>query len=50
MHIETIKCPECDHIQAAKVEETEIWNVYIHDCTNCEYTIMESEWEKVEDK
>jgi phage FluMu protein Com len=49
-HIELIKCPECNTIQEAKVEHSIPWNTYIHHCKWCEYVIMESEWDKVEDK
>lgn len=42
-----IKCPECDTVQAAFVEKTIPFGTFIHDCVNCKYTIMESEWEEV---
>ncbi len=45
--IETIQCPECNTIQAAKVEEAWPWSIYIHECANCNYIIMESEWNQV---
>jgi len=43
-HPETIKCPECGHIQTAMVQETEPFYTYLHECYNCGYMIMESEW------
>lgn len=46
-HIETIKCPECSLVQEAKVEYTFPWNTFVHDCIQCNYVIMESEWHKV---
>jgi acetone carboxylase gamma subunit len=45
-HRETIKCPECNTIQQARVEHTIPWYTYIHECTNCGYMIMESEWDE----
>jgi len=45
--IQVIRCPSCGHIQSAKVEETMPWWSYAHECTKCEYTMMESEWEEV---
>jgi phage FluMu protein Com len=47
-HVEIIKCPECDTIQQAEVEHTTAWNIYIHHCKNCNYTITESDWDKIE--
>ena len=41
---EYIICPECGSIELAEIKETPLWNVYIHDCKKCGYTIMESEW------
>ncbi len=46
-HFETIKCPTCGKIQEAIVQHTEPWWTRIHDC-DCEYTIMESDWDKVD--
>lgn len=45
--IEKIVCPKCGKIQFAEVETTPFWDIYIHDCEECGYTIMESEWERV---
>lgn len=42
---EVIKCPECGCIQEAMVDSSSIFDTYIHDCIECSYTIMESEWE-----
>ncbi len=46
-----IICPGCEAIQ-----EAEVWYVdelsppvYVHKCVICEYMIMESEWEEVDD-
>jgi uncharacterized protein (DUF2225 family) len=49
-HIEIIECPECGYKQWAKVEHTIPWHTRIHTCIRCEYLIMESEWNKVENK
>lgn len=48
---QTIRCPNCDHIQFAEVITDDIypWNIYIHECEQCEYLIMESEWEVVDE-
>ena len=45
-HLEIIKCTECGFIQPAKVLHTIPFGTFIHECKNCKYTIMESEWEK----
>lgn len=44
-----IICPECGQIQYAKVEHTIPFSTYIHKCEKCEYIIMESEWQRVEE-
>ena len=46
---EKIICPECGLIQYAKVEDTIPFPTYIHKCEKCEYIIMESEWQRVEE-
>ena len=46
---ERITCPECGQEQNAEVLETSLWNIYVHTCEHCGYTIMESEWETVDD-
>lgn len=46
-HIETIECPECGKVQRAIVEHSEPWFTYVHTCIGCDYTIMESEWNKL---
>jgi ribosomal protein S27AE len=46
-HPEIIKCPECGAVQMAEVVESMPWNIYVHDCIKCGYTIMESDWEEV---
>lgn len=43
-HFEIIICPECETVEVAVVKHTYPWWTYIHDCTKCGYTIMESEW------
>ena len=49
-HKEKIICPICKTKQWAIVEHTLpwYWN-YTHKCKNCDYVIMESEWEQVDD-
>lgn len=42
-----IRCPECQTIQAAIVEQMFPWWAYVHKCVKCEYVIMESEWDEV---
>lgn len=49
-HLENIICPNCGHTQQASVLHTNPWWSYVHDCTVCNYTIMESEWETVESR
>lgn len=39
-----IICPNCGAIELAEIEETVPFWSYIHDCTKCDYCIMESEW------
>lgn len=43
-HFEQIACPECGSRQIATVQHTKPFWTYVRDCTNCHYTIMESEW------
>lgn len=45
-HVEKIVCPNCQSIETATVFHTWPWRSYVHDCKQCGYTIMESEWEK----
>jgi len=40
-----IICPNCGAIELATIEETVPFWSYIHNCTKCEYIIMESDWE-----
>jgi ribosomal protein S27E len=47
-HLENIQCPECQRIQAAEVMHTPPHWTYVHHCTGCGYTIMESEWYKID--
>jgi len=46
-HTEKIKCPDCGTIQDATVEHTVPFFTYLHICTKCDFTIMESDWEVV---
>ncbi len=48
-HFEKIECPNCHSIELAKVEHTEPWWSYVHECKKCDYLIGESEWDKVEE-
>ena len=45
--VEMILCPNCGSHESAVVETTEIFDSYVHFCSECGYTITESEWEKV---
>ena len=47
-HTETILCPECGSLENATVEQSIPWWIYIHECKNCDFIIMESDWDKVE--
>lgn len=49
---ECIVCPNCETAQDANVEMTpyHVFPAYVHNCENCEYIIMESEWETVDDR
>lgn len=44
---EMIKCPACDIVQAAIFEHTVPFGTYVHECVNCKYVIMESEWTSI---
>ena len=46
-HIETIKCPNCNTIQKAKVIHKIPFYDYTFECEKCKYIITESEWENV---
>ena len=46
-HTEEIKCPECNKEQTANVAHTLPWYSYVHECIECKYIIMESEWNKI---
>ena len=48
MTTEKIVCPECGYIQYAKVEDTIPFPTYIHECEECKYIIMESEWQRAD--
>ncbi len=43
-HLEVIWCPECRTVQVASVEHTAPFFTHIHECTQCKYMILESEW------
>lgn len=47
-HIESIVCPNCNHVEQATVLHTAPFASYVHVCTQCGYIIMESEWLTVE--
>lgn len=47
-HTETICCPECNFKQNAEVINGLPFNTLIHKCTNCDYIITESDWQKCE--
>ena len=49
-HAERIRCPECGQEQDATVQHTRPFWTYVHDCEKCGYTIMESEWEVVNEQ
>ena len=46
-----IKCPECGTIQQAEAVQYryDMWPSYVHTCVLCDYIILESEWEGVDD-
>jgi transcription elongation factor Elf1 len=43
-YTEKIKCPNCNTVQEATVERTIPFYTYVHECVNCQYVILESEW------
>ena len=45
--IEKIICPNCSTIQKAKIKLSYFFSIYIHQCINCKYLIMESDWRKI---
>lgn len=49
-HLVQIVCPECNHGQVATVEHTFPFYTYIHTCTNCNYLILESEFNIIEEE
>ena len=48
-HQEEIYCPNCGSIEAATVKHTVPFWTYAHTCSKCDYTILESEWDKVKE-
>lgn len=49
-YYEMIVCPNCGSIEKARVECDIPFAVSIHDCTQCGYTITESQWKKYNGK
>lgn len=47
-HTETIRCPNCELVQEAKVFHFIPWPSFTAECQGCAYLIMESEWEQVD--
>lgn len=43
--VQIISCPSCKSHQDGRPEDTGLFLSYVHNCTNCGYTILESEWE-----
>lgn len=48
---ERIVCPKCETVQNASVEHVKgaFWLSYVHRCVNCQYVILESEWQTVKE-
>lgn len=46
---QVIRCPKCDSVQKATINQSIPWWVYIHHCNYCKYIIMESEWDVISD-
>lgn len=42
---ELVECPECSFIQFAIVENTPVFDSYVHECKQCGYIITESDWQ-----
>ena len=42
-----IKCPQCGHVQKAKIRKTFPFYTYIHYCEKCNYVITESDWNEI---
>lgn len=42
-----IRCPQCGHIQKARVRKTLPFYTYVCICKKCGYVITESEWDEV---
>jgi ribosomal protein L37AE/L43A len=49
-HKEKIKCPNCNSVEDAIVEHTIPFATFVHTCSQCDYIIMESEWQKATDE
>lgn len=45
-HIERIICPNCRSVCLARVEHTQPFYSYVHECQRCKYMITESVWER----
>lgn len=43
---DSIECPVCLTVQQADVvwDERDLWPIYVHTCSRCNYIILESEW------
>lgn len=41
----TIVCPRCGSHEAAQVEHTPLFPIFLHDCAVCGYVIQEDEWQ-----
>lgn len=46
-HIEEIYCAGCGAEESATVEHTHPFWSYVHTCSKCGYTNIESEWDRV---
>jgi len=42
-----IKCPQCGHVQDARVKKTLPFYTYIHICEKCNYVITESDFDEM---
>ncbi len=48
-HQEKIRCPNCGSIETATVKQTAPFWSYVHICTKCNNSILESEWDEIEE-
>ena len=42
----TIACPECGSLENANIKVGNPFNTYIHECSECGFIIMESDWDQ----